>query len=66
MIEIVGGRKEAAEMCAVEEDDGEEKICDKPAGGFVISIDASSEIKKLLVAGGVVVSSSVSPGAAML
>lgn len=40
---------------------GEEKICDKAAGGFVISIDASSEIKKLLVAGGVAVSSSVSP-----
>lgn len=60
-IEIARGRNEAVEMCAVEEGDGEEKICDKAAGGFVISIDASSEIKKLLVAGGVAVSSSVSP-----
>lgn len=29
IIEIARGRKEAVEMCAVEEDYGEEKICDK-------------------------------------
>lgn len=61
MIEIVRDRKEAVETYAVEEMTGEEKICDKSVGGFVISMDAGSEIKKLLVAGGVAVSNSVSP-----
>lgn len=66
MIGVVRDREEAVKTCTVEKMTGEEKICNKSVGGFIISIDAGSEIKKSLVAGGVAVSNSVSPGAAML